>query len=357
MSVDAAALVPPTARTRAQWAGVTVRALAPVAAALVVGAAVLVATGDNPLSVYRLMLREAFGDPNRAAATLTAATPLLFTGLATALAFRAGVFTIGVEGSFVLGGLAAAVVGAQWVGLPGPLLVAAALLAAVVAGVVVAVVPAVLRARWAVDEVVTTLMFNFVAAGVAGWLVNGYLLASGQANSATRSVAAHAELPRLAPPSQLNAGFLIALALVAAYGVWIRHSALGFELRQVGVNPRFAAAQGIFVRRAIVVAMLAAGAIGGLGGGAHALGVVHRFVEGFSPGYGFTGIAVALLGRRGAVGVTVAAVLFGALASSGATIQLFSDIPLDIVNVIQGTVMVFAVVDVVRFVRRRTASA
>lgn len=331
------------------------RAVAPIVLALLVAALVLAVSGEDPLDVYGLMLREAFDGVDRFAATLTSATPVMFTGLATVVAFRAGVFNIGVEGSFVAGGLAAAVLGAGLVGLPGPLLILVALAGGAVTGLAVAAGPGVLRAWWGVDEVVTTLMVNFIVAGVAAWLVNNFLLAPGVANSSTPLVAEHAFLPRLLPPSQLSLGIVIALALVVAYGLWVRGSAPGYELRMVGANPRFAIAHGVRVRRVIVLAMLLSGAIGGIGGGVHALGVVHRFVQGFSPGYGFTGIAVALLGRNSAVGVVIAATLFGALASAGATVQLFSGIPLDIVNVLEGTVMIFAVVQV--FADRRRPGA
>jgi ABC-type uncharacterized transport system permease subunit len=318
-------------------------ALAPVVIALFVGGVVLWATGSDPVTIYALLAREAFGGPDRIMDTLAAATPLLFAGLATAVAFRGGVFTLGVEGSFVFGGLAAAVVGAHVAGLPGPVAITVTLLAAVAGGLAVAVVPAVLRARWAVDEVVTTLMFNFVVTGLTGWLVVSFLQVRGEANSATAFIAENARLPRLAPPSELDAGLIIALVLVAAYAPWVRWASRGYELRMVGANPRFAAAHGIDVGRVVLIAMLAAGAIGGLGGGAHALGTVHRFVAGFSPGYGFAGLAIALLGRHSAAGVALCAVLFGALASAGATVQLFASIPLELVYVLQGVVMIFAV--------------
>ena len=319
-------------------------ALAPFVVALLVGAVVLAATGSQPLEVYTLMAREAAGSSSRLAATLTAATPLLFTGLATAVAFRCGVFNVGVEASLVAGGLAAAVVGFSLSGLPGPLLILAALVVGGLAGALVIAPAGWLRARFGVDEVVTTLMTNFVVAGVTGWLVNGVFLAEGVANSASPQVAAQANLPRLLPPSSLNTGLLLGLALVAAYGWWVRSTPLGYELRMVGEAPGFAAAAGVRVDRVVLLAVVASGVIGGLGGGVHALGVVGRFVEGFSAGYGFTGIAVALLGRNTAIGVALAALLFGALASAGATVQLFSDVPLDIVNVLEGTVMIFAVV-------------
>jgi ABC-type uncharacterized transport system permease subunit len=313
------------------------KAVAPFLIALVI----LLATGHDPLEFYQLLVREAFGGTDRIAATLSSATPLLFTGLATAIAFRAGVFNVGVEGGFVFGGLITATVAAH---LSGPLAIAAALAAGALAGMAVSALPGWLKARWNVDEVVTTLMFNFVVAGLTGWLVTSFLQARGVANSATPLIAKSGWLPDLLPPYALTSGVLIGLTMAVAYALWIRYSMLGYELRQTGLNPRFAAAQGIRVNRVIIVSMLLSGAIAGLGGAAHALGVVHRFVDGFSPGYGFTGIAVALLGRNSAIGVVVGAILFGALASAGTTAQLFSDIPLDIVDVLSGTVMIFAVV-------------
>ena len=320
-----------------------VAAAAPFALALAIGALVLAGAGHEPAAVYRLMLEEAFGGARRIAATLTEATPLLLTGLAAAIAFRAGVFNVGAEGCFYLGGIVAAVIGYALPNWLGATLVPLALIAAALVGGAWLLAPGLLRARLGVDEVVTTLMLNFIAIGLTGWLVDGPLLARGSANSATPQVAAAAELPRLLPPTTLNLGFLISLALVIAYGGWSRFSPQGFEAKLVGLNPRFSRAVGLELPRVVLRAMIASGAVGGLAGGIHALGVVHRFVAGFSPGYGFTGIAIALLARNSALGVVIAAVLFGALSSAGANIQLFSNVPIEIVEILQGAVMIFAV--------------
>lgn len=325
----------------ARAADTVLRAAAPFLIALVVGGLVLLATGNNPLAFYQLLVREAFGGADRVAATLSAATPLLFTGLATAITFRAGVFNVGAEGGFVLGGLISATVAAH---LSGPLVIPAAMLAGAVAGAATSAGPGWLKARWGVDEVVVTLMANLVVAGLAGWLVTSFLQAKGVANSATPLIAWQSWLPDLLPPYALTSGVLIGLILVGGYAVWVARSVFGYELRQTGLNPRFAATQGIRVGKVVIVSMLLSGAVAGLGGATHALGVVHRFVDGFSPGYGFVGIAVALLGRNSAVGVVLGAVLFGAMTSAGTTAQLFTDVPLDIVDMLAGTVMVFAVV-------------
>lgn len=326
----------------ARWRGAA-EALAPLAVALIAAALVLALAGHNPLEVYRLLAVESFGGAKRIAATLAAATPLILTGLATAVAFRAGAFNVGVEGCVFVGGLAAAYVGFTYVGLPAFILLTAALAAAVIVGGLWMLVPGLLKARLDVDEVVTTLMLNFIAVSLTAYLVNGPLLAPGAANSATPMVVEAARLPKLMPPSTLNAGFLIAVALLFAYAFWSSRAALGLETRLAGLNPRFAIASGINVPMLVIKMMLLSGAIGGLAGGIHALGSVGRFVSGFSPGYGFTGIAVALLGRGSALGIFLAAILFGALATSGATIQLFSDVPIEIVSILQGMVMIFAV--------------
>ena len=318
-------------------------AAAPLAFALAIGAAILLAAGFNPLAVYRLMVEEAFGGERRIAATLTAATPLLLTGLAAAIAFRSGVFNVGAEGCFYLGGMAAAVIGCSAPDWPSALVILTGLGASCVAGGLWLAGPGMLRARLGVDEVVTTLMLNFIAISITSWLVNGPMLARGSANSATPLIAANAELPRLLPPTTLHLGFPISLALVVLYGVWSRFAVDGFRARLVGINPRFSRAVGIDPSRVFVMMMIVSGAVGGLAGGIHALGLVHRFVGGFSPGYGFTGIAIALLARNTATGVVIASILFGALSSAGANIQLFSNVPIEIVEVLQGAVMIFAV--------------
>ncbi len=328
----------------------------PFVAALVVSGLVLLAVGENPFDVFALMAREAFGSERRIAATLSAATPLLFTGVATAICFRCGVFNVGVEGAFVLAGLAAAFIGFT---LPAGLGVALIPLAFAFAALVAALwlyVPGLLLARYSVDEVVSTLMLNFVALGIAGYLVNGPLLSKISGNNVTPLVHEAAELPRLLPPSTLHAGFYVGLLMVLAYALWTRRTPSGFEGGLVGLNQRFSRAVGISVPGAIILAMILSGIVAGFGGASHALGQLHRFAEGFSPGYGFTGMAVALLGRNTATGIFFGALLFGALANAGTTVQFFSDIPLDLVNIVEGTVMIFAVVEISRFAWRRRRS-
>lgn len=336
-------------------AGEAVRVTLPVLIAFGVGAVMLLIIGENPVDIYALMASEAFGSSRRFAATLSAATPLLFTAIATAICFRTGVFNVGVDGAFVVGGLAAATIGFALPAGLGVWLIAIAMLAAAAVSALWLSVPGYLLARLDIDEVVTTLMLNFIALGLTGFLVNTVLLSEASGNNTTDTIHEAAELVRLLPPSTLHAGFIIGLVCVAAYGVWTRLTPAGFEAGLVGLNRRFARTVGISIPATIITVMVISGVVSGLGGASHALGQLHRFSDGFSAGYGFTGMAVALLARNSAIGIAFGAVLFGALASAGTTVQLFSDIPLDIVNVIEGTVMIFAVVELGRLTwcRRR----
>ena len=337
------------------WVWAAARFALPILAAFAVAALVLLAIGEDPAAIFGLMLSEAFGSGRRLAATLSAATPLIFCGVAIAVCFRAGVFNVGVEGAFLLGGLAA--VWAAFTLPPSPFLAPLALTLAACVGGAWLLLPGWLLARHEVDEVVSTLMLNFVAAGVAAYLVNGPLLSEASGNNVTPRIHEAAELPRLAPPSTLHAGFPIALGVLLAYGLWCHRTAAGIEGRLVGLSPSFARAVGISVPSVVVLAMGLSGLVAGLGGAAHGLGQMLRFGDGFSAGYGFTGIAVALLGRGEPLGILAAAVLFGALASAGTTIQLFSDVPLDLVNVIEGVVTILAVVQIGRIPLLRRVAA
>jgi simple sugar transport system permease protein len=331
------------------------RVLLPISIALLIGGAVIALSGDNPLLVYGLLLREAFGGLYQIQSTMSSSTVLLFTATATAISFRAGIFSLGAEGSLLAGGLAAAVTGSMltfaspWIGIPVVLLVATA------SGVVAAVVPAVLRAWLDVDEVVTTLLFTFVVAGLVTWLVQSRFQAEGQANSATPYVQESVELPRFTFGPEVSLGFLIGILAVCAYAVWGYKTTSGYSARMLGASPQFAAATGIRTRWVILVVMLATGAVAGLGGGVHLSGLVHRYVDGFSAGYGFTGLAIVLLARFNPWGIIAGAIFFGAITSAGGTVQMFADIPLDIVQVLQGLVMIAVVADFTQLYWRRTS--
>lgn len=337
--------------------GRTGRALAPLLVALAVGAVVLTASGRNPVSTYGLYLSQAVGSWPRLASTLAAATPLLLTGTGTALGFRAGFFNVGLEGAVYTGALATAWAAAELHRVPGPLIIVAAALLGALAGAAWLLLPALLRAYLGIDEVVTTLMLNYVAIALTSYIVLDFFLYQTIGNAQTPPIAASAHLQPLVPGTTLTAAAVIALAIVLGYGWFLRRTRLGIEVRLVGDNPRFAAAAGFSPRRSALLTMLAGGALGGLAGAFVVLGVTYNFTNGFStaPGLGYTGIAVAVLGRNTWPGVLAGALFFGALSSAGGVVQLFGNVPIALTQVLQGALMIFAGVQLTRIKLRRRA--
>ena len=315
-----------------------------VALSLAVGAIFILAIGEHPIAIYALMLRESLGTGYGIGQTLFKATPLVFTGLAVALGFRAGLFNIGVEGQLYLGGLAAALAGFALAGLPAPVLLPLALLAAAAAGCVWGAVPGALKARFGAHEVINTIMLNFIAFALASFL--GRFVFE-PATVRTAAVGAGATLPRLDVVLPALRGspvnFSLAIALLAALGsgVLLFGTRLGYELRAVGLNAPAAEFGGIAIGRTQVVAMALSGALAGLGGVNFVLGYKHYFELGFSAGAGFLGIAVALLGRNHPAGIVVAALFFGALSYGGLVIN--QRVPKELVEVLQALVILLAI--------------
>ncbi len=273
--------------------------------------------------------------------SLTTATPYIFAGLAVALGFRCGLFNIGAEGQFFIGALASAWVGYSLLGVPWYLHLPLALLAGAVGGALWAAVPGYLKAATGAHEVVNTIMMNWIAFRLSDWLLNGPMKATGY-RPVTPVIEKSAELPRFFPdPLRFNVGFFLAL-VVAALVYWLLFkTTLGFEIRAVGANPDAARYAGMNIKRNFVLAMVLSGALAGLAGASQVLGVDHWVGQGFSAGYGFDSIALALLGKSHPLGVVLAALLFGFLRSGATRMQSLAGIPIDIISVIQGLVIVF----------------
>jgi len=340
--------------------------LVAVAAALLVGGLVVLAIGENPFAVYAILLRGAFGSADGFALVLFNSCPLVFAGLAVAFAFRAGLFNIGGEGQLYIGSLVCAVVGLSLEGVPAVLAVPAAVLAAAGGGALWAALPGYLKARLGVHEVINTIMMNFIAIGLSSYLVVNVLREAGQMTPQTPRIAAAARLPRLAPAlsaigipvpdaNPLNASLIFALAAVLAAWFILYRTRLGYEIRAVGENPAAAEYAGINVRGITVAAMSLSGAFAGLVATNEVMGFRYRFLDNFSGGIGFLGIAVALLGRNSPVGVLLAAILFGVLNTGALEVDVFTDVPRELILVIQAVTIVLVVVVNELFQRRRAA--
>lgn len=279
--------------------------------------------------------------------SLVTATPYIFAGLAVAIGFRCGLFNIGAEGQFFMGALGAAYVGYSIEGLPWFIHLPLAILGGALAGAVWGAIPGYLKAKFGAHEVVNTIMMNWIAFRLSDWLLTGPMMASGF-RPVTPNIQKTAELPRFFDdPLRFNWGFV--LALVVAYLVYwfLFKTTLGFEIRAVGANPDGSKYAGMSVVRNFVLVMVLSGGLAGLAGAAQVLGVDHWVGQGFSAGYGFDAIALALLGKSHPLGVVLSAILFGILRSGATRMQSLAGIPIDIISIIQGLVIIFVAAPII----------
>lgn len=355
--------------TVAQKVGVP---LASAVLAVAVGSLIVWISGYDPVAAFAALFKGSFGGPKQIGDTILRATPLIFTGLAVGYGFRAGLFNIGAEGQLFMGGLAAAWLGLVLAGLPWAIAVPLLLLASMLAGAAWAFIPAILKARIGAHEVITTMMFTYIGRYIVSWLVVGPLKAEGQIPQ-TVAIPPESQLPRIAAlfPQEvleslkfLNLGRAhlgILVALAAAVIVWaiLKYTTLGYENRAVGFNPYASETAGISVQWTTVKALCISGSLAGLAGSVEVMGVHHRLFDQFSSGFGFTGIAVALLAKNHPLGVIPAALLFGALSAGSSTMQFEAKVPQKIVLIIQALVIFFVAAEeiVLWFVRRRQKEA
>jgi simple sugar transport system permease protein len=308
--------------------------------AFFIGALVLLVTGYSPIDAYSALFVGSFGDITSIGLTFSKATPIIFTSLAFLFAYKSGLFNIGAEGQLLMGGFAAALVGISFPDLPSVIHVPFALLAAVLVGGLWGLIPAVLKVWLGAHEVITTMMLSYVASHFTSYLVAYPFKAPGWV-SQTVPIASSAELPRLLPASQVSVALFLSFFLIAITWYVFQKTSFGYELRAIGLNASTAENAGINVKRGMVSALIISGAMAGLGGAGEILGVHRRFIDGFSPGYGWDGLAVALVGGLHPVGVLFAAILFGALRSGGIVMTRVVGVPLDIIFLLQALVILF----------------
>lgn len=306
-----------------------------VVIAFLLGGAVIALGGENPALAYKTIFIGAFGSKLKFASTLARATPLMLTGLAVAIAGRSGIANVGAEGQLFLGGFAAAWFGFTFEGLPPVLHIAFCIILAMIVGALWASVPALLRIYANTNEVVTTIMANYIAILITSYLVNHPFKVPNSVRSATVYINESAQLLRPVRFSTFSIGFYIAIALFVVMYLITNRTTLGYEWKMVGLNPTSARYGGIAVSRAMLTGMLISGALAGLAGGIEVLGVHHRFVDNISPGYGFDGLLIALLAGNDVVGVFFAAILFAAIGIGSIAMEQATAIPSEISNVLQ----------------------
>ena len=316
--------------------------------------------GQDLLEFYQIILSSGFASFDEFGYVLFNATPLVFTGLAVAIGYRSGLFNIGCEGQLYVAAFAAAWIGMH-LNLPAFLLVPLCIGAAMIAGAVWGAVPGFLKARYGAHEVINTIMMNFIAFALMNYLVTSVYQEPGQMIPQTPEIHETARVPRLGslfpflPQSNpLNASFLIACGCVVFCYIFLTYTRWGYELRLVG-NARDVASYGGINPRAVTVWVMAlSGAVAGLAGVAEVMGYRYRYLDNFSSGWGFTGIAVALLGRNNPFGILAAAVLFGLLNKVALDIDILLDIPRGLFLAGQGMLIIWLVC-IENISRNRTA--
>jgi general nucleoside transport system permease protein len=312
-----------------------------------------------PLTAYSSMLEGAglYGDVNGLVNTLVQAVPLVLGGLAVGVGFKAGLFNIGATGQILVGAIAAAGTGAAVAQWPAPAAITVSVLAGALAGAAWGFIPGALKAWTGAHEVVTTIMLNTIAASLMSYLVSGPLLAPGYSFDRTGDIG-NAVLPVLFGRN-LHAGVLLAIVAVPAIWWLLWRSTLGFEIRTVGANPSAARYAGMRPGLITILTMSLCGLLAGLAGANEILGSIHFVNAGYSTAVGFDAITVALLGRAHPLGITVAALLFGAMRAGANLMQINTGIPVEIVDILQAVVLLFVAADVIvrRLLRIRAAGA
>lgn len=315
-----------------------------IIAALIVGAILIVLAGANPIVAYYILFTESLTNYYGIANTLTKTTPLLLTSLGVLVALKAGQFNIGGEGQIYMGGLGSTIIGLYLQGLPIWIHVSLTLLGGFLLGAFWGLIPGYLKAYRGVNEVITTLLLNYVAINFISYLVNAPMIEKGAPSPYSPPIAKTAQLPIFMPQTQAHIGIFI--GLIAAVILWVifTRSPLGYQIETVGQNPIAARYAGISVERTILLVMALAGGLAGLAGAGEVMGLKYRLFERFSGGYGFDAIAIAFLSRGNIFGVVFTSLFFGALRSGANVMQRSANVPVTVVYAIQGLTVLFVAI-------------
>ena len=334
-------------------AGKLIEPLVSLVLAFLIGSLVILLIGKNPLTTFGVMFTGAFGSSVNIGATLMKATTLTMTGMSYSFAYSCGLINIGAEGQLYIGALSASLVVLY---MPGPaaLVIILALLAGFLSGALFGLLIGLLKVVFGANEVITTVMLNYVASLLIQWAVTGPI--QDPTSNAAQTIMFDQKywLPRLIPGTVLNIGFFIMLACLVFFGLFLWKTRAGFGMLVVGQNNRAAAYAGVNVKKNVLMSMFIAGGFAGLAGAIEVLGVQHRLLKGMASNYGFDGIAVALLGANNPIGMFMAGTLLGAMKSGGNAVQMFTGVPSSVVDLIRALVIVFVLINALRrFLARR----
>lgn len=314
--------------------------LVSVLLAFVIGAVIIASLGANPGEAAVFLFKGAFGTPANMATTLVKASPLIFTGLCACFAYRCGVFNLGGEGQFIMGSIAACWIATTW-GLEGPAATILCMVGGALVGGLWGAIPGILKITRGLNEMIVSIMLNYVATLFMG-LIYTSLLREGNVPQ-TAAVPDATQLARIVPNLRVTWGIIIALAVAVLVQYFLFSTSKGFQLRAVGLNMTAAQFNGFAVKKYILFSFIISGAIAGLGGSVELLGTQYRLISGYAVGFGFDGVAMALIGQLNPLATVVVAYFFAVLRTGANTMQAGTGVPTSVVDIIQALVIVFAV--------------
>lgn len=314
------------------------KSLAAIGIAILVGALFILLSGESPIEAYGALLKGALGSPKSIANTISKSIPLAFIGLAVALGSRCGMLNIGAEGQLHAGAMAAVLTALSLASFPAPIVLVVSIIAGIIAGMIVGGIPGFFKAKLNTNEVIVAIMLNYICTLFTSWLVNGPVKSDGS-TAQTEVLPEGVWLGRLIPQTQLTTALFILIAVAVLMYIFLWKTSVGYQLRAVGANPSAAGTAGIRVKLYMVMAMVLSGGLAALAGITEVFGKYHRFIEGFSPSFGFTGIAVAILGRNHPAGVLLTALLFGIMDMGALRMSRVTDVSTNMVTVVQSLVI------------------
>jgi len=319
-----------------------VKILVPVISVLfsfLIGMIIIKAIGGDPIEAYTYLFQGAFGNKSNLGETFVKATPLIFTGLSATFAYKCGVFNLGGEGQFVMGAIVSIWISVTLKNVSGVPLILISLTLGAVAGGIWGAIPGIMKITRGLNEMITSIMLNYVAI-----LFMGYLYCSPlREDNLPQTAAVTTKLGRFISGTRVHAGIIIALIIAIGIYYFLFYTSNGFKLRAVGLNKTASQFNGLPINKLMLISFIVSGAIAGLGGSVELHGTQFRLMNGFGQGYGFTGVAIALIGQLNPIGTVLVAYLFAVLRTGATTMQVGSGMPTSIVDIIQALVIVFAV--------------
>jgi general nucleoside transport system permease protein len=306
---------------------------------LLIGALILLLAGYDVGKAFASLWLGTFRNLFSITSTINRSSPLIFVGLAVAIAFRGSVFNIGAEGQLLMGAVFATVIGVTFTTLPGIVLIPLMIIAGALGGALWGFIPGFLKAKYEVSEVITTIMFNYIALYFIGYLVRGPMRDPARAEPQSHTIAEQGFLPSILPGTRLHFGYFLGILFAVLLFYLLFKTFVGYEVRAVGFNRDAARCGGISVEKTVTATMLISGGLAGIGG-ALELANVHYLIEGISPGHGYTGISVAVLAASNPIGIIFTSLLFGALSSGAMTMQRMAGVSASFVNIFQGVMIV-----------------